>query len=518
MCSSCLDRLVLAAAGHGDPLIKTFGARACLSVVLVSGGAYAQDASPPPAPATEAVEPRPAVAASPPRGVTVEPGPAAAESPAPTGAVQSAPAPAPPSRSPTVAPGRVATEAPGFGQRGQFTLLGGSNVNISSTSWDSSAASSFGLVASPQLDYFVVRNISIGLDTYVSIGTSQSYGDDGSLVSTKTQEERIGGRIGVNLPFLRFFSFYPRVAFGYESLRRDDQLVSGQSISTLSRTGYPSTLQQGAYLDVYAPLLIHPVSHFFMGFGAEFFQDFGNVTAIGVTAHPLDVGGLRTSLGAGFVVGGYWGGSPEVEVTAMNREAAASADEAVAPRWGFGRRRQVVFTNALVGSFLTTRYALTSSGSTDVNIGGAVDYFVFDHISLGTGAGISSSTYSLLDNATRNAAANALSATWLTLRLGVSIPMGEKVSVYPVVSIGTESSVLASQAAGPENERDTHGVFTSVFAPLLVHPVEHFFVGFGPSLNTDISRSVSSPSPGIQTVSNRETAIGAGLELGGWVP
>jgi len=474
---------VLAASRDGDPLTNTCCGRACLSVVLVSGGAYAQEPSPPSAPAAE----------------SVEPGPAAVES------------------SPTLALGRVATMAPRFGDVGQFTLLGGSKMSLSSTSWDSSAASSFGVVASPQLDYFVVRNISIGLDTYVSVGTNQGYGADGSLVSTKTQEARIGGRIGVNLPFWRFFSFYPRVAFGYESLRRDDQLVSGTSISTSSPTGYPSTLQQGAYLDVYAPLLIHPVSHFFMGFGPEFFQDFGNVTAIGVAVHPLDAGGLRTSLGAGFVLGGYWGGSLQVEASGMNGGAAASEQQAVA-RWGFGRRGQVVFTNALVGSFLTTSYALTSSGSTDVNVGGAVDYFVFDHVSLGSGAGISSSTYSLVDNATGSAAPNAISGSWLTLRLGISFPVGERVSVYPVVSIGAESSVLASQAAGPQNERDTRGIFTGVFVPLLVHPVEHFFVGFGPSMNTDLSRRVSSPFPGIQTVSNRETSIGAGLELGGWVP
>lgn len=506
---------MLSTARYGVLLIKVFSA--CVCVVLVSRVAHAQDASAPSAPAGESVEQAPAVVESPPP-VAVEPKPPIVDSNAPGAAIQPAATTAPPSRAPTAAPERIATEAPGFGERGQFTLMGGSNVNISSTSWDSSAASSFNVIASPQLDYFVVRNISIGLDTDVSIGTGQGYGDDGSLVSTKAQTVRIGGRVGVNLPFWRIFSFYPRVALGYESLRRDDQLVSGQSISTTSATGYPSTLQQGAYLDVYAPLLIHPVSHFFMGFGPEFFQDFGNVTAVGITVRPLDVGGLRSSLGASFVVGGYWGGPAEKEAGGASREGDAGGQEPVAPQWGFGKRCQFVFTNALVAAFSTTSYALTSSGSTDLNVSGSVDYFVVDHVSLGIGVGTSTSSYSFLDNATGDTTPGTLSSSWLTLRWGMSIPVAEKVSLYPVVSVGVQSDVRSGQDAGPGNEEDSQEVFTGLFVPALFHPVEHFFVGFGPSVNTDIVRRISSPSSAFQSFSNHATSVGAGLELGGWVP
>jgi hypothetical protein len=474
---------VLATAGGGEPLIKICST--CLSVVLVSGGAFAQDASPLSAPTAESVEPGPAVVETP----------------------------------PTIAAKRVATRPPRFGDRGQFTLLGGSNVGISSTSSTSSLASSFGVIASPQLDYFVVRNISLGLDTYVSLGSGQGYGQDGSLVSSHTEQARVGGRVGVNLPFGRFFSWYPRVAFGYESLQRDDKLVSGQSISTLSPTGYPSTSQKGAYLDVYAPLLIHPVSHFFLGFGPELFQDFGNATTTALATSARDVGALRTSLGAGFVLGGYWGGSAREEAGEAGRYGdEAGAKDGIGPQGGFGKRGQVVFTNALVASYLTTTYALTSSGTSALNVGGSVDYFVVDHISLGNGAGISSSSYSLLDNATGNAVSNSVSGDWLTFRLGMSLPLGERVSLYPVVSVGVEAGEIGSQAAGPANERDTQEVFAAVFAPVLVHLAEHFFVGFGPNIDTDLWQRVTSPLPGAQSSSNRATSVGAGLELGGWVP
>jgi hypothetical protein len=49
-----------------------------------------------------------------------------------------------------------------------------------------------------------------------------------------------------------------------------------------------------------------------------------------------------------------------------------------------------------------------------------------------------------------------------------------------------------------------HGIAINLFAPVMVLLVTHFFVGFGPFLDTDLSGK------------NRSTAWGFRLTMGGW--
>jgi hypothetical protein len=44
----------------------------------------------------------------------------------------------------------------------------------------------------------------------------------------------------------------------------------------------------------------------------------------------------------------------------------------------------------------------------------------------------------------------------------------------------------------------------NLFAPIMFHPAPHFFVGFGPFLDTDLSGS------------DKVTTYGAKLTIGGW--
>ncbi len=464
----------------------------CLGIglSLTSGAAHSQDAGPPfPPPTDEAVAPTPPVAPQPPGSVEV--GGAARDRAAPL-----------------ASPAREA-QAPRFGGRGQFTLLGGTSVSISSTSWTSSPSSSFTGTQSNQLDYFVVRNVSLGLDLYSFVGTLDSSAPDGSRATLQTEHLRIGGRIGVNVPFGKSFSWYPRVAFGYENIQEDD-MASGQA-SISNATGFASTRQAGAYLDVYAPLLIHPASHFFLGFGPELFQNFGDVTAGG-----RDVGGLRTSLGAGLVIGGYWGGSVEEQAGTATRAGGASEPDGI-PR-AFGDRGELVFTNALVTSIHTTTFSLTDSGAFSASVGGSVDYFVVDRISLGVGADFSYSSSTLLDEASGNQVSSSATTGDLSLRLGMSLPIGGRLSLYPVASIGFQRQTSESDSSGTDQGSTSSAIVASLYAPLLVHPAEHFFFGFGPTMSTDLWQQTSFPRPSDAPVSSRATTVGVGLEVGGWVP
>ena len=51
---------------------------------------------------------------------------------------------------------------------------------------------------------------------------------------------------------------------------------------------------------------------------------------------------------------------------------------------------------------------------------------------------------------------------------------------------------------------------TRVFVPLLIHPVEHFHIGIGPYLDTDLT-SKTEGEDGV-----KETTIGIRSEIAGW--
>jgi hypothetical protein len=110
-------------------------------------------------------------------------------------------------------------------------------------------------------------------------------------------------------------------------------------------------------------------------------------------------------------------------------------------------------------------------------------------------------------------------------RLGVNIAMGKIVSVWPKIDFGitqydTKYSVLSSTASlltsqPDQRELTTHALWVELYVPLLVHPVPHFFFGFGPSFFTDLSRTAT--YSGATPIQNKRTRLGLSLTTGGWL-
>ena len=50
------------------------------------------------------------------------------------------------------------------------------------------------------------------------------------------------------------------------------------------------------------------------------------------------------------------------------------------------------------------------------------------------------------------------------------------------------------------------------YAPLMIHPASHVFIGFGPTFSHDLVRAADRVGP-----DNLATTIGAGLLVGGWL-
>ena len=57
----------------------------------------------------------------------------------------------------------------------------------------------------------------------------------------------------------------------------------------------------------------------------------------------------------------------------------------------------------------------------------------------------------------------------------------------------------------PGSTTNTHNMAVNVFFPILFHPVDHFFIGFGPALDADVTGGV------------KATTLAARLTIGGWL-
>ena len=178
---------------------------------------------------------------------------------------------------------------PSFGRRGQVVVLGGSDVGLSTSTFDGSSATRASYFFDPSVAYFVAKNVSIGLSGSAQYAESRGYGADNSLVDTRTTTVSAGPMFGLNVPMGTRLSWYPQLTIGFEWTRQTEQLVAGSSLSVSgSALGYPETTQFGPFVDVYAPFLLHATDGFFFGFGPGFFHDFGTVSG------GPDIGGQRT--------------------------------------------------------------------------------------------------------------------------------------------------------------------------------------------------------------------------------
>jgi hypothetical protein len=95
-----------------------------------------------------------------------------------------------------------------------------------------------------------------------------------------------------------------------------------------------------------------------------------------------------------------------------------------------------------------------------------------------------------------------------TTRIWSSASLGVRIDK----TIGDEVSELSVNRDGrfiPVGDSRESAIFTYFYAPILLHPVSHFFLGFGPSLYVDLAHTVND-------MPNRRTALGASSTLGGW--
>jgi hypothetical protein len=140
------------------------------------------------------------------------------------------------------------------------------------------------------------------------------------------------------------------------------------------------------------------------------------------------------------------------------------------------------------------------SGFTELTLAPAVDYFVIPNLSVGG--------FISLDYAKSGPANTTIFS--IGPRVGYNVPFSDLFSVWPKIGFSFAHTTNSSSAAITQNESidnttSSNGITLNLFVPVMVHPAEHFFAGFGPFLDAGLSGD------------NKFTRYGLKLTLGGWL-
>jgi hypothetical protein len=173
---------------------------------------------------------------------------------------------------------------------------------------------------------------------------------------------------------------------------------------------------------------------------------------------------------------------------------SAVEDTGHGPSHKFGDQGQIAFSS---DAALSLEYR-TGDVAT-ITLAPAVDYFVIDRLSVG---GFISWSYVTAGDSDSSRFA-------IGPRVGYNLTLSDLVSLWPKVGFSFATSSVSEDADAGDVELETSqgndGIALNIFVPFMFHPAEHFFAGFGPYLDTDLSGD------------NKVTAVGMKLTLGGWV-
>lgn len=180
------------------------------------------------------------------------------------------------------APPALAGEAR-FGQRGQVVPLGSLGFSYSSVAPNSDSVTTLSL--GPTLFWFVADDIALGGSATVARRT-QSQGDTSITISSYG----VAPGAAYNLRLSPLTSLLPQVAvaFNWQEIAISPSGTTNPRLNTIS-------------LQLFVPILFHPVPHFFLGFGPAFSYD--------VSATLTDAAGdapKTTTIGAQTILGGWF--------------------------------------------------------------------------------------------------------------------------------------------------------------------------------------------------------------------
>jgi hypothetical protein len=148
-----------------------------------------------------------------------------------------------------------------FGHKGQLTIASDAALVTENTVVSGVSGSTTVIQLQPTVDYFVARSISVGgfVETnYTSDNSGHAY------------TLGVGARVGYNFTLADLVSFWPRIGLSID----DTSTTVNASSTAVTSGGGPTTTTTSTTtqntslaLNVFTPLMFHPVAHFFCGFG-----------------------------------------------------------------------------------------------------------------------------------------------------------------------------------------------------------------------------------------------------------
>ena len=206
-----------------------------------------------------------------------------------------------------------------------------------------------------------------------------------------------------------------------------------------------------------------------------------------------------------------------LSTSARAQEAAPPPPAAPSPAVGgppapgaFGSQGQLVLSTDLplhqsepMLALVHESQSMGGGSSTLYAIEPALDYFVAPNLSVGGAIGVIHGVASADGIFTGDATVTAIE---ILARVGYNVVFTDAFSLWPRLSIGYEHVSVSSGGSSASG----YVVPLSIFAPVLWHPAQHFFVGLGPILSTQLeNKSEGNPQP-------KATDIGIEGTLGGY--
>lgn len=194
---------------------------------------------------------------------------------------------------------------------------------------------------------------------------------------------------------------------------------------------------------------------------------------------------------------------------------ATPAGSGTAPRVGpsegtprsekrFGSQGQFVPFGSISVTYASASASGPSASATDISISPTFYVFVANNVAIGLATSV---TFSSLNNGTSSASESAFGIAPI---LAFNLWLGESASVVPAFSVYLNSRDLQASSSGNNPRLTTVGLQLAM--PILFHPVQHFFLGFGPAVSFDIAAGLANATG----EAPKTIAIGVRSYLGGY--
>ena len=189
----------------------------------------------------------------------------------------------------------------------------------------------------------------------------------------------------------------------------------------------------------------------------------------------------------------------------VNGESLTETTRARGPAERFGHKSQLAMSSDSALTISNTTISGASGSTTNIELEPAVDYFLFDNFSIG---GFLRFNYT-------SASDGHASTFGVGPRVGYNWTLSDLISIWPKAGLSIDNTDTttnvpvtgAGVAPGTSISTSVNGtsVALNLYVPIMLHPAPHFFAGFGPFLDTDLSGDT------------RATTWGGKLTIGGWI-